>query len=96
MRRVLTGLVLAVALVASGAAFAGGEAEGQGAAKKHWLGKAEVEAKVSAQGYTVKKVKNGVGRYEVKAKGKDGKTVVLYVSPWTGEIVGQESKKEGR
>jgi hypothetical protein len=94
MRRALTGLVLAAALVVPGAVLAGGE--GEGAAKKHWLGKDEVEAKVSARGYSVKKVKNGVGRYEVKAKGKDGKTVVLYVSPWTGEIVGQESKKESR
>ena len=51
-----------------------------------------MEAKVSAAGYTVKKIKNGVGRYEVKAKGKDGKTVLLYISPWTGEILGEDRK----
>ncbi len=90
MRHALTGLTIAFVLAASGAAFAGAEGKGQGTAKGHCLGKAEVEAKVSAQGYTVKKVKNGAGRYEVRAKGKDGKTAVLFVGPWTGEITGQD------
>jgi hypothetical protein len=47
---------------------------------------------VSSAGYRVKGIKNGVGRYDVKATGGDGRTVVLYVSPWTGEIIGQEDK----
>jgi len=96
MRNAAIGLALAVAFAMPGLAIAGEAGDRPGAAKGHWLGKAEVEAKLSALGYSVKKVKNGVGRYEVKAKGKDGKTVVLFVSPWTGEIVGQDSRKESR
>ena len=91
MRNALIRLALTVALAMSGSAIAS-EQESPGPAKGHWLGKAEVEAKLSAAGYSVKRIKNGVGRYEVKAKGKDGKTAVLYVSPWTGEIVGQDNK----
>ena len=80
MKNALSCLTLTAALAISGSASA------------HWFGKAEVEAKVSAAGYTVKGIKNGVGRYEVNATGWDGRTVVLYVSPWTGEITGQKDK----
>ncbi len=92
MRNASICLALATALAMSGSAVAGEEGTRAAAAKGHWLGKTEVEAKVNAAGYTVKKIKNGVGRYEVKAKGKDGKTVLLYISPWTGEILGQDRK----
>lgn len=92
MRTALICMTLAAALAIPGFAMAGEEGQRPAAAKGHWLGKAEVEAKVSAAGYRVKKIKNGVGRYEVKAKGRDGKTVLLYISPWTGDILGEDRK----
>jgi hypothetical protein len=91
MRHASIRLALTAALAMAGFAIASAQ-ESPGGTKGHWLGKAEVEAKLSAAGYSVKRIKNGVGRYEVKAKGKDGKTAVLYVSPWTGEITGREEK----
>jgi hypothetical protein len=96
MRTTSICMTLALGLAIPGSAMAGEEGQRPAAAKSHWLGKAEVEAKVSAAGYTVKRMRNGVGRYEVRAKGKDGKTITLFVSPWTGEILGQDTKWGGR
>ena len=45
---------------------------------------------MTERGYTVRKIQNGVGRYEVKATGKDGKEVELYIDPWTGEFLRPE------
>jgi hypothetical protein len=96
MRTGLVCMTLAMALAMPGTAMAGEEGQHPAAPKRQWLGKAEVEAKVSAAGYTVKRTRNGIGRYEIRAKGKNGKTITLFVSPWTGEIVGQDTKWGGR
>ncbi len=86
-------LTLAAVFAASAWTIASAQSEPSGAAKRHWLAKTEVEAKVAAAGYTVKRIKNGVGRYEVRAIRKDGKTIWVYVNPWTGELSEQEAKK---
>ena len=46
----------------------------------------EVQARLEAKGYEVRRVKMERGCYEVKAK-KDGKPVEAYVSPADGSIV---------
>ena len=84
MRRTFALLALAAAIAAPVHALA---ADDSARPRARWLGKAEVEVRIAALGYSVKKIKNGVGRYEVKATGKDGKDVELYVDPWTGVIV---------
>jgi hypothetical protein len=93
MRNSLIRLILAAALAVPACSIASAQNEPSGAAKSHWLGKTEVEAKVAAAGYTVKRIRNGIGRYEVRVIRKDGKTIWLYVNPWTGEIAEQEAKK---
>jgi hypothetical protein len=77
-------LVATLAMLACPVASAQGESAAS--AKKHWLNKAEVEARVAGAGYKVKRTRNGVGRYEVRAIRKDGKTIWVYVNPWTGEV----------
>jgi len=96
MRKTLNILVLAAALAVNSNAFAAGESAGPGAAKGRWLGKAEVEVKVTELGYSVRKIQNGVGRYEVKATGKDGSEVLLYIDPWTGELLNPDNKNGDR
>jgi hypothetical protein len=82
-------ILLALAAVLSSWDFAvAGEREvRQSTTHPRWLGKAEVELRVAELGYSVRKIKSGVGRYEVKATAKDGRDVELFVDPWTGAIV---------
>jgi hypothetical protein len=93
MRNSLIRLILAAALAVPPCSIASAQNEASGADKRHWLSKSEVEAKVAAAGYTVKRIKNGVGRYEVRVIRKDGKTIWVYVNPWTGEIAEPEANK---
>jgi hypothetical protein len=86
MRNYIIRAMLVAALALLGCTAAGAQGEPGGLGKKHWLSKAEVEAKVAAAGYKVKRTRNGVSRYEVRAIRKDGKTIWVYVNPWTGEI----------
>ena len=58
-----------------------------------WMKTADVKAKISAQGYSVGKVKTGGSCYEVYAKDKNGKRVELFVNPVDASVVGRAGKE---
>ncbi len=59
------------------------------APESQWLSLDALQAKVEAQGYTVKKAKLKKACGEMYSLDKDGKRVELFVDPTSGKIVGQ-------
>lgn len=57
--------------------------------QSQWLSIKELQTKVEAQGYTVKKAKLKKACGELYTLDKDGKRVELFVDPTNGKIVGQ-------
>lgn len=84
MRKPIVTLVLA--LMASGAAMAGGDKCNAGP-KDQWKPQAELEKKLTAEGWKIKKVKIDAGCYEVYGTDKDGKRAEVYFDPKTFEPV---------
>ena len=84
--------ILTVAAVTLGAATAQAGSLGKpctSAPETQWLPMAQLQAKVEAQGYKVKKakLKNACG--ELYTLDKNGNRVELFVDPTSGQIVGQ-------
>ncbi len=52
-----------------------------------WLSHAEVIAKLSAQGYTVREIEADDGVYEVEMTDKNGVRIESHVHPATGKIL---------
>lgn len=59
------------------------------APEAQWLSIKELQTKVEAQGYTVKKAKLKKACGELYTLDKNGKRVELFVDPTNGKIVGQ-------
>ena len=57
--------------------------------KDKWLRAEDVQARLQAQGYDVRRVKREGSCYEVKAK-KEGKSVEAYVNPADATIVSEK------
>ncbi len=92
MRRTLTLATLAVIALGS----AGARAESHGGActsapSDQYLSAADLQAKVEAQGYTVKRVKIARACGEIYGFDKAGAKVELYVDPTNGTIVRTET-----
>ena len=98
MQKALLFLAVAMVLGLAGEANASDENRDR-APKATWLAEDAIKSKLSDLGYSVRKIETEDGRYEVKATGKDGKKVELYVNPVTGEIEkssGREAEDEKR
>jgi hypothetical protein len=61
--------------------------------KDKWLRAEEIQARLQAQGYDVRRVKAEGTCFEVKAT-KDGKRVEAYVSPADGRVVSEKVKSK--
>ena len=59
--------------------------------KDQWLSPQEVESRLKAKGYEVRRVKREGACFEVSAK-KEGKRVEAYVNPRDGAIVSEKKK----
>jgi hypothetical protein len=87
--------ILAIAAVLSGGAVIASAQAGDlgrpctSAPQSQWLPMGELQAKVEAQGYKIRKakLKNACG--EIYALDKNGSRVELFVDPTSGEIVGR-------
>ena len=90
MRKFLIIPAFALALGASGFAFASDDDARIDAPRAEWLSIAEVTAKFTAEGYDVRQVKEEDGGYEIYAL-KDGKRLEAVVNPVTGEILNTET-----
>jgi uncharacterized membrane protein YkoI len=68
-----------------------GETSGYESAGGPALPMDQIVAKLKEGGYgEIDEIEREHGRYEVKARGQDGREVKLYVDPKTGEILRQE------
>ena len=81
--------LIAAAVLAAAPAFA--SETGPETPKEKWLRPEEVQARLQAKGYDVRRVKAEGTCFEVKAT-KDGKRVEAYVSPADGRIVAEKVK----
>jgi hypothetical protein len=59
------------------------------APQSQWLSMGALQAKVEAQGYSVRKAKLKAACGELYTVDKDGNRVELFVDPTSGEIVGK-------
>ena len=84
----LKSIVLATALVASGAAFASGDCplpRADAAAQSQWQPKETLEKKLAGEGWKVRRIKADGGCYEVYATDATGRKVETYFDPKTLE-----------
>jgi hypothetical protein len=63
-----------------------------GTPRDKWLTAGEVQARMQARGYDVRRVKVEGNCFEVKAT-KDGKRVEAYVNPADGKVVSEKVKE---
>lgn len=61
--------------------------------KNEWMPEAEAQAKIKAEGYTIKKFKVDGNCYEIYGTNKDGKKVEIYYDTKTLEVVKSELEK---
>ncbi|MHA6887943.1 PepSY domain-containing protein [Ralstonia pseudosolanacearum] len=85
----LTLAVLATACSAS--AFASAKCTAH--PKHEWMPEAEAQAKIKAQGYTIKKFKVDGHCYEIYGTNQDGKKVEIYYDTKTLDVVKSEIEK---
>lgn len=55
--------------------------------KEEWMTEEAFKAKVTAEGYTIRKFKQPGTCYEIYGKNKEGKNVEIYFNPVDGSIV---------
>ena len=93
MQRIFTmAATAAIAVIALGAVGARAESHScTSAPADQYLSAGDLQAKVEAQGYTVKRVKIAKACAEVYALDKAGAKVELYVDPTNGSIVRTET-----
>jgi len=95
MRRTFTmAATAAIAVIALGATGARAESHGgacTSASADQYLSAADLQAKIEAQGYKVKRVKIDKACGEIHAFDKAGAKVELYVDPTNGSIVRTET-----
>ena len=79
--------LLAIALVAPVAAHATGMYQCEPVAAENWLSEAQLAEKISAEGWTVNRMKQDGGCWEVYGNMPDGKRVEAYFHPETGKVL---------
>ncbi len=90
MRKITIVTVAAALLATAATAQAGSLGRPCTAApQSQWLSIQQLQAKVEAQGYTVKKAKLKKACGELYTLDKNGQRVELFVDPTNGKIVGQ-------
>ena len=62
-------------------------------AKSEWMPEAEAQAKIKAEGYTIKKFKVDGNCYEIYGINKDGKKAEIYYDTKTLDVVKSEIEK---
>lgn len=78
-------LVCAAAGLAAASAFA---APTCSVPEEKWMSETYLEAELQAQGYQVDSFKISAGKcYEAQGKDKNGKQVVVYLNPETGDVI---------
>ncbi|MGM3273873.1 PepSY domain-containing protein [Ralstonia sp. 24A2] len=80
-----------LALVCSTSALAGAKCTKH--PKSEWMLEADAQAKIKAEGTTIKKFKVDGNCYEIYGTNKDGKKVEIYYDTKTLEIVKSEIEK---
>lgn len=88
----MKGKLIAAALLAVFPAAAMASETCPQTAKENWLRPEEIQVRMEAQGFEVKRVKREGSCYEVRAKNREGKRVEAYVSPADGAIVKEKVK----
>ena len=83
MNRKLSLLVLVLAMMGSGSVLATGLATCDSGAKENWKPTTELQTMLEAKGWTVKRIKEDGGCYEVYALDENGKKVEAYFHPLT-------------
>jgi hypothetical protein len=83
--------VAALAIVCSTSAFAGAKCAKH--PKNEWMPEAEAQAKIKAEGYSIKKFKVDGNCYEIYGTNKDGKKVEIYYDTKTLKVVKSEIEK---
>lgn len=78
--------ILGVALLAPVTAHATGMYQCKPVAAENWLTEAELTEKVTADGWSVRRMKKDGGCWEVYGSMPDGKRVEAYFEPETGEV----------
>lgn len=92
MRTTLTLVASSLALtVLSGHALASAQCEAH--PKSEWIPEAEVKAKLTAEGYQIRKFKVDGQCYEIYGKNREGKKVEIYFDTKTLAIVKSEIEK---
>ena len=79
-------LTLAVFLAGSTAAHATGLYQCEAVSNENWLTQSELTDKITAQGWTVRRMKKDGGCWEVYGSMPDGKRVEAYFHPENGEV----------
>ena len=83
--------VAAVAIACSTSAFSSAKCAAH--PKAEWMPEAEAQAKIKAEGTTIKKFKVDGNCYEIYGTNKDGKKVEIYYDTKTLEVVKSEIDK---
>ncbi|MCO5399780.1 PepSY domain-containing protein [Ralstonia soli] len=81
----------ALAIACSTSAFASAKCTKH--PKTEWMPEAEAQAKIKAEGYTIKKFKVDGNCYEIYGTNKDGKKAEIYYDTKTLEVVKSEIEK---
>lgn len=93
MKLKLNSLLLALALMGSGSAFATGLATCDSGPEKDWKPSADLQQMLEEKGWTVRRIKVDGGCYEVYALDENGQKVEAYFHPVTLEPVPVEDEK---
>jgi hypothetical protein len=81
-------LILSVALSAT--AFSAMASDLCSVAEAEWRPQAELEAELTAKGWTISNVKKEDGCYEVYGKNEKGEKVEVFIDPKTFAVVGSD------
>lgn len=88
----MNGKLIAAALLAVFPAAALASEDCPQTAKENWLRPEEIQVRMEAKGFDVKRIKRDGTCYEVNAKNRDGKRVVAYVNPADATIVKEKAR----
>lgn len=92
----LSSALLASALSLSGPVLASNDDRpAQAQTQGTWMSVAEVAARFTEQGYTVRSIETEKGVYEVKAIDPNGMRVEAYVDPVTGQVLNGSGSGSG-
>lgn len=91
MKKTLIALAVVTGLTGTaGVVLASSDEIRVNAPRDQWMSIEQISAKLSAEGYDVRKVEDDDGVYEVKALNAKGERIEAYVHPVTGEVLKSE------